>query len=327
MRILRRLFQGQAYSPLGSAFRESLATIAKRVGVDEDTVRHRLKRFQESGFLPDWRLYVNPRIWAGGQVSLWADVDATVPKRPLVEELRTIPGVIAVHTFYDGLAAFVEYDEEWILPETIRRIRDVAGGSDAFVARTAFPAGPIPLSERDWALIRAIRENPWRPYADIAAEVGLSVRTTRARLTRIFELGALFAWPAINFRALEGGVFVHLVTWYALERKAELDEAVAGLLESGLWHTLHLLPYRPGDLCPCTYHLRFPNVPEAQAALARVLRVPGVERARLYLNEDVFTFFDAYATRLDRMLMRTPAATPAVLTRGRPNRARAPEPG
>ncbi len=322
VRILRRLFQGQAYSPPGSAFRESLAAMAKNLGVDEDTVRNRLRRFQESGFIPSWRLYVNPHVWGGGQMSAWVDLDPAVPKHGIVERLRGVPGVIVIYTFYDGLAVLFEHDAAWDIPGTVNLIRDVTGAKDPLVARMVFPGGKFLLGPRDWELIQALRRNPWKPYPQLAAEAGVSTRVARARLSKIFAQGLLFAWPALNFRALEGSLLVHLLVWYPQERKAEIDAAIADQLEPCLWNTVHMLPFRPGDWCPCAYNLMVANVPEAQAMLGRVQAVSGVVRTRIYLNEDIHTFFDAYDARLDGKMRGLWASSSAARADDPPRHAR-----
>ena len=320
IRILRRLFQGGAYSPHGSALRESLAMIAKGLGVDEDTVRNRLRKFQESGFIPKWRLYVNPRVWGGGQIAVWTETNAGAARLELVERLRNVPGVIIVYICYRGLLVFHEYEEEWSLPRTIERIRTEVGAPDVFVARVAFPERDVDLGDRDWDLIRAMHGNPWRPNAELAAEVGLSGRATRARLSRIFAQGVLFAWPSLDLRAIQGGILTHLLAWYAGVRKTEVDEAVAACLEPYLWHVIHMRPYQRGDLTPCCYNLMFPNVPAAQEALSRVRELPGVERAAVHLHEDIYNFFEAYDARLEARLSRAPGTRSFAATGGGPDR-------
>ncbi len=319
VRILRLVTEGRVYSPLPSAFHESLAAAAKRTGADEETVRYRLKRIQDLGFFADWRLYVNPRFWGGGQISAWFDVDPTSPKRELVNRLRLIPGVLFITALYDGLTVFVEYDDEVTVPRTLELIRRLAGVLKVFVARTAFPECHAEPTRRDWDVIRALRRRPRKSYSAVAREIGASARTVRRRLLSLGAQGMIFAWPSLNMRARLGGVFVHLVAWYPGDRKSEVDTAVFTQLEPYHWHTMHMFPYQPGDLWPCGYDLFVPNVSIGREVLNQVLAIPGVERARAYLHEDIYNLFDAYDEALDRRLQRLPTATSVPGTR-RPRR-------
>ena len=58
-KILREL-----YSPawLRSSGRESYVTIAKKLGIDDQTVRSTIERMQKSGFLKGWSISLNPHI-------------------------------------------------------------------------------------------------------------------------------------------------------------------------------------------------------------------------------------------------------------------------
>lgn len=308
VRILRRLFQGRAYTSKGSALRESLATIAKAIDVDEDTVRNRLRKIQESGFIPEWRLYLNPQLWGGGQIAIWADSGPETVKREVVERLRAVPGVLMVYVCYDGFLVFQEFDDEWSLPRMVERIRSALEARQVLLARVSFPKGPIDLRDRDWDLIRAMHGNPWTPNAEIAAAVGLSGRTTRTRLARIFAQGVLFAWPSMDFRVIQGTIPAHLLAWYPMERKTEVDVALASHLEPLLWNVIHMQPYRRGDLTPCCYNLMVPSVPEAQEAARWTRGLPGVDHATVHLHEDVHNFFGAYDARLEERLACLPGS-------------------
>ncbi len=310
VRILRLLLQGQVPSPLSPDFRQSLAAIAKKVRVDEDTIRHRLRKMEASGFIEGWRLLVNPTVWGGGQISVLFDVDPESSKRELVEKLRLVPGIIFVTAFYDSMGAFLEYVDEIVVPREIELIRQLSGATDVFVAKTAFPECNAVLTARDWSLLRALRENPRKSYGELALEVGLCARTVRSRVSRLLAQSIAFAWPALNMRAARGGVLIHLIVWYPGERKAEIDRTLTAELEPYLWHTMHMLPYRHGDLWPCGYDLFVPNMSIAREVLGSVKRVPGVEQARVLVHEDIFNFFDAVDEEFDRMLSRMPAAMP-----------------
>ncbi len=308
VRILRAYLLDQSRSPIRADIRASVARIAKPVGEDEETVRYRLKKIQDSGFFADWRLYLNPHVWGGGQVTVWFGVDPAVPKADIVDRLRLVPGVLFVHAFYGRLAAFLEYEDERSLPRAIELLRQVAGAPDAFVARVAFPECQATLGPRDWDLIRGLRTNPRKPYAELAAAAGLSSQTTRARLARVVEQGVVFAWPSLNLRAVQEGVLIHLAVWYPGERKAEVDRAITTDLEPHLWHMMHMLPYGPKDLWPCSYNLFLPNLSTAREVLDWVKTVPGVERAQFDVHEDIYNFFDVYDEMLDRRLNRMPTA-------------------
>ncbi len=306
VRILRGYYSDPALSPIVSNFRVPAAALAKRLGQDEDTVRHRLERMLDTGFLSVSRLMLNPRTWGGGHATVWFDVDPSTQKRDLVAGLGLIPGMTHVTVFYDSLIACMDFDDETMLPGLVELVRRVARAQEVFVALSAFPDVEIALTARDWDLIRVLSEDPRKPYRQVATQVGTTSRTARTRLTRLVQEAVIFEWPSPNFRAVQGLVPVCLQLRYPLGRKAEVDRAVAGHLEPYLWHIVHMLPYHSEDLWPCGYDLMIPNLSVMREVLDWARQVPGVEYARMYLYDEVVSFFDAYGERLDRRLREMP---------------------
>ncbi len=318
VRILRAYIQGQTFSPITAGFREPLAELARKLGQNEDVVRHRLQRIEASGFISDWRLFVNPNIWGGGTFQMRFEIEPDAPKADLVAKLRLVPNMTHVAVFYDSLVAIQEYEDEGLIRNQIELVRRLVGRREAGLMRDAFPECARTLTARDWDLIRALRRDPRRPYAELAAAVGLTPRTARARLSRLLSGGVAFAWPTFNMRVPLGGPPVFLEVRYPVGRKAAVDRAVASHAEPYHWHTLHMLPFREGDLWPCGYHLMVPNLSVAREIERWTRAFPGVAEARTYVYEDLINFSEEYDARLDRRLSRMPRASPA----SRPSEAR-----
>ncbi len=307
VRILRAYFQDRGRAPLNSSFRVPVAAIAKQVGGDENTVRYRLRKIRESGFITDWRLFLNPQLWGGGHISVWFDVDPAVSKRDVAERLRPVPGLTHVTTTYESVVAFLGYGDEASLSRLIGLVRHLVGVPEILVARDAFPPCDIALTAGDWDIIRALRKSPRKSYADLAREMGLSTRAAKARILRLSTEGVVFAWPSLDFHAVKGDVFVFLAVQYPGDRKVEIDGAITAHLEPYLWHMMHMLPYRSGDLWPCGYDLVVPNVAVVREILDWARGLPGVKWARTYLYENIFSFLDTYDRWLESELRRRPS--------------------
>ncbi|HYM40935.1 MAG TPA: AsnC family transcriptional regulator [Thermoplasmata archaeon] len=312
VRILRLLLQGHALSPLNPDFRESYAAIAKAVTVDEDTVRYRVRKLHDTGFLADWRLALNPRIWGGGQLVLILDLGSDSSMDDAVEELKLVPGVVIITRFYGRIALVLEYEDACSLPRQIELIRRISAATGLFAARYRFPDCTVVLSARDWDLIRALRRSPRKSCASLAKEVGLSSPTVKRKLRRLTSEGVAFAWPSLNLKGTGGSVIAWIFVLYPNERKQEVDEAVTADLESYIWHISHYLPYNPGEFLPTSYELAVPSLQAAREALRWVRDIPGVETAHLDLYEDIFTNFEWYDEDLGRKLRQMPTSMPTV---------------
>src|SRR2546426_10974247 len=84
VRILRELLQGEG-SPLPPDFRKPYRAIARNLGLQEDTVRNRVRRFEESGLIREWHLMVNPHLLGTEDVAVWFDLPLTVSRDELIE--------------------------------------------------------------------------------------------------------------------------------------------------------------------------------------------------------------------------------------------------
>jgi DNA-binding Lrp family transcriptional regulator len=286
---------------LNAQFRKSYDSIAKRVGVDEEMVRSRVKGFHRSGFIRDWRTIVNPTVIQAGEVVLWIDVNPPASKDDVVEKIRLMPGVILIGHYYGTLLGIVlRYYDENAVSRQIELIRRVSEVDTIVVAKVPFPRCLISLGKTDWGILRAIQREPRKPCAEIATELGLSSRTVKRRMQRMIDEAAIFGFPSLNPRAAEGGVMATMLVTYTAEEKREVDATIATRLESYLWHTFHTLPYRTGDPLVCGFNLILPHVGEAEEVLRWARRLPGILGVRIELFDGMETMYGPLDEEIER---------------------------
>src|SRR5260370_37680321 len=73
--------------------RRSYAEVARKLGVDEETVRNRLKMMREMGLLVGWRLVVNARLLALGASNLVLELDDPESMETAAARIRGEDGV------------------------------------------------------------------------------------------------------------------------------------------------------------------------------------------------------------------------------------------
>jgi DNA-binding Lrp family transcriptional regulator len=76
--------------------RESYASIGKKLGVDAETVRKKVKRAQELGFLERWRLIPNPDVLGRESSGIHLDVDDEERKPVVIQQVRLVDGVVLI---------------------------------------------------------------------------------------------------------------------------------------------------------------------------------------------------------------------------------------
>jgi len=292
VQILKELLQGQAAAPVNAQFRQSYEAIARRVGVDEETVRNRVKGYHRSGFIQDWRTIVNPNLLRSGELALWLDVNPPTSKDEVVEKIRLMPGVVLIGHYYGTLLAIVlRYHDESAVKRQIELIRRVAEVDTFVVGKVPFPRCSRSLGKTDWGIVRALQREPRKPCVAIAKELGLSSRTVRRRMQRMIDERAIFGFPALNPRAAQGSVMSTLLVTYTMEQKREVDEKIGTHLDAYLWHVFHMLPYGIGDPLVCGFNLILPDVGEAEEVLRWAKRLPGILGVRIDLGDGLETLY------------------------------------
>src|SRR3984893_18400876 len=95
VRIFRAILTGNLSAPFSTRLRASLQEVARRLRADDMTVRNRLKRFQEEGFVSGWILLPNPSLFGYRMTVVIVDASPG-PKEDMLNELRLVQGVVAI---------------------------------------------------------------------------------------------------------------------------------------------------------------------------------------------------------------------------------------
>lgn len=303
--ILRELVWGRENWPVGSDIRKSYGTVARSLGVDEGTVRNRVRALHGSGFIAGWRTILNPSLFGGGEIAVWLDVGGRASKDELFESACLLPGAILINRSHGkGVFVVLRYHDEVEVRREIDLLLRLADAEWRIVGRVPFPSCDLRLTPTDRSILRCIRGDPRRPAVAVSRELGISTRTVRRRLQRMIDHRALFAFPALEPKAVEGPLIGALLVTYRADRKAEIDERILAHLDDFLWHVFHMLPYAPGGLHPCAFNLFLPNLAKAREILIWAHDLPGVVECRLELMEELRTRFEVFDDELEKRLAR-----------------------
>ncbi len=224
MRIIREL--GSPTPPRWNV-RISYADIARRLGVDEETVRLRVKRARERGAFPEWRLTVNPRALDCEAVSLEVDVDAEERKAKAVAQIRLVDGVTKIIDYRGrGLQVTVYSEEGESLSRKVRLIESICGSARSAMWTSRFPVPKGRMTRTDWKIVNALKEDAGRDLAEVAASLGISARTVQRRLLKMRDGRAVFLSGAPNVGAVAGLVCCFVVFCPDGRRKRSVDASI-----------------------------------------------------------------------------------------------------
>jgi DNA-binding Lrp family transcriptional regulator len=107
---------------------ESYSNIARKLGVDEETVRIRVKRVRERGFIPAWRIMVNPLLINCHEAHLEIEVRDEERKADAISKIRTVDGVNGIVDFRGKeIVVLMYYEDHDSLARKVRQIESICG--------------------------------------------------------------------------------------------------------------------------------------------------------------------------------------------------------
>jgi DNA-binding Lrp family transcriptional regulator len=241
VRIFRAILTGNLSAPFSTRLRASLEEVAQRLHADDMTVRNRLKRFQEEGFVSGWILLPNPSLFGYRMTVVIVDASPG-PKDDMLNELKLVHGVVAILDFQgDSIGLVLLHDSEQTLSRTVELISRITHAENITRIHVKFPASLWSrLTDTDWAIIRNLEKDALKPYVQVAKELGVTPRTVKNRLQRLERQNALVLHPTLDIASVDR--MVCLVLFYSYtnhEAKSAVDQAMLSHFDdSYLWGTL-----------------------------------------------------------------------------------------
>ena len=239
--IIHELAQeGRVYLPRG--YGPSLRAISRKLSVSEGAVRGRIAKLRASGFLGGPRIIANPRLLGLEQAAYHGSVAPGFSKEVVLRQVCAVEGVFLIVNFHGrGLGVVFSHDAGSSPQERQVLLDRLCGGPADFLAPVPLPPVTAPLSRTDWDLIRSVCARGASTHAELARELGLSVRTVKRHLSKLVDSWAFVSFPRFNFRVIPGGAAASLMfrpagsTPAAEVRARVLELAQDYLLYFGQW--------------------------------------------------------------------------------------------
>ncbi|MDA4112888.1 MAG: AsnC family transcriptional regulator [Thaumarchaeota archaeon] len=269
--------------------KKSYAAIARKLGVDEETVRNRIKHLRESGFLLGWRLFPNPSILGRRSTFLFLELDDPGSKDDAISQLRRMDGVVTIVSLYGSGLLLTLFDHE-----DRRCSRQITGIWTRWEVLTgmALPTSDLRVTVTDWQIVRLLLKDAERSVREVAREVGVSTRTVTRRLNEMMGGSAIFITPMVDLRKASG-VSYQLMVQSEEGRKPEVDRLVASKIDNLVFRASYSTN---GSI----FGFNGANVAEGSAILKWVRRQEGVTSARMNIAEEVVQAFEWLDEEVER---------------------------
>jgi DNA-binding Lrp family transcriptional regulator len=261
--------------------RESYASIARRIGVDEETVRKRIKRAEKAGSVVRWRVFVAPNLI--GCVDVYADLEVgdSKEKADVVSQLKHVDGVINILDF-EGRGLFILFDSAPgdPLARKLERIGGICGVEEFTTWNGVVPACDLKLSQTDWRIVWTIRNEPRKNLSQVAREAGVTVRTVNRRLSLLTEHRAIFLLGRPDFGRAPGVSANFLVHVTDPAAKASVADKIGSRFQTVVFGA----PIAPRLLF---YNIVFENLTQTNRAADWIRGLEGVQGARLAIMKEL----------------------------------------
>lgn len=295
--ILRELAQGGELWPARPGSIPSYRQLARKVQASPGTVRNRVRRMIQSGFMHGVLFYPNPTLlgFLGGSYAI--ELPHPEEKPRILARVAAVDGVIFLENFRGALLGIgLTYADDRALEPTLRRIDRAAGTGPGMFTPVAHPPCPASLSRPDWQLAVRLMAGGLPSYSHAAGDLGVSLRTLKRRMKRLMASGALLSFPRLDYRALHSGVTAELlVAFDGAEREEEAKARISAHIGdftffTGAWDRFRI------------YRLILPNIARATTLGEAVRRIPGLAFARMELVDSLEYHLDALLPHARRRL-------------------------
>lgn len=207
--------------------RESYADLARRLGVDEETVRLRVIRARERGYMPTWRIKVNPHLL--GRTP--AGFDLAAPSGPArgdaIARLERLDGVVLLVDFRDeGLLALVWCRDPGELGRLRALLTEICQRAPRTVWTSRVDQPTVRLGSRDWRILEVMRDDARMDLRDVAASLETTVRTVQRRLKAMTEGRAIMLEGTPDVTKVGGVICDYLVECPEESSKRRADAQV-----------------------------------------------------------------------------------------------------
>jgi DNA-binding Lrp family transcriptional regulator len=210
----------------------NLSFIAKQLGVDPDTVRARIKKLEESGFIKYYQVFPNYRLFGLGCHAAGLIFPDPASKKEALRKLKLINEVAWIDERLNSLRVLLLYQEVGPdLEKKLALVEELTGVKP--IRQNYMETLPVSmeLTLMDWLIIRSIRYDARKPTEQVAKELGLTARALNYRLQRLTRGNAYFIVPVISLENLENVTCTHFTIFLDENRRVEVIDEITRLFD------------------------------------------------------------------------------------------------
>ena len=273
--------------------KKSYVEIAAKLGIDEETVRNRVKHLRDRGFLLGYRLVPNPGLLGRKFASFRIEFKDRESKQAAIPLLSKIEGVMNIGSTYDKSVLVTIFASQG---QDFSKMLGGLGveGEISSVPGLDLRATSFHMTRLDWEIVSLLLRDAERKLDEIAEQLRVSTRTVKRRLNMMMKENAIFTMPIVDLRKTEG-ISYQLRVVSDQGKKSELERSVAAKIGDVI--------FRASDSQNgSVFGFTGANVAQGNDILEWVRQQPGVRSVSLTIAERVVQVFDWVEDEIKRQL-------------------------
>jgi DNA-binding Lrp family transcriptional regulator len=293
LKILKELASTTTF---GVYLRPTYSEVAKKLGIDEETVRLRVRQAKKDGSILGWQLAINPHVLGREATSVVLEVDDPSKKEQIIKQIKLIDEVVLLMDFYEKPLRVVFYHEsDQDMERRLNLMKSICGDKNPVFWRLGYPSNDVKLKRTDWEILRALRRDSMSSNLEIAKEIGVSSRTVKRRLAFMTETSTVYSFVMGDVKRIPGMSYFILVNCANDKKKRLIDEQVAERLENTIFQDTFNKQYS-------VYVVVFPNMGEADEAYRWIKNMDGAEKTRMFVTREIISVPDWFDKEIDKHL-------------------------
>jgi DNA-binding Lrp family transcriptional regulator len=185
--------------------KRSYADVAKKIGIDEETVRIRIQSLKQSGFLLGWRLILNANLLGRESHILALELLDVEKKVRTIAQISQMDGVILIQSFYGKILQVTVFSKnEEGFERQMKEITSITGSKTFTHWKVKLPRCNHKAKQTDWMIIGSLLENADKRILEIAHELKVSAKTVKRRINMMMGSSAFYLQPILDLRKVVG---------------------------------------------------------------------------------------------------------------------------
>jgi DNA-binding Lrp family transcriptional regulator len=263
--------------------RPSAADLGKKLSLDKKTVRARVNRMEESGFIKYYQATPNTALFGMHVISVFRFEALNLPtKNAIVTHLHEVPGLVESS---DYLGPFLAASIGGTTREEAR------SGADYLASR--YELGTVVLGSRpvkeptfrvdnlDWRIIKGLRYDARSSDRELAEALSVTERMVGYRISKLLRSGAVRTKAVIDPRRQEGLVFYELELTVEPQTRSAVSKWLRDRHGDSLWN----LSSPTADMILASLFCF--SIAEPEESVIEALRLEGVKQCLPFILKEV----------------------------------------